>query len=93
VLGAFPSASGLLVFPGLRVQDVVEAVSQGLLLPGGLTRFIVSPRALRVNYPLDELSSNKSLEAKNEALEHWVSERVARKGVRYYAEATVLYDE
>ena len=52
-----------------------------------------SPRALRVNYPLDELSSNKSLLDKNGALERWVNERVARKGIRYYAEATVLFDE
>lgn len=61
--------------------------------PPGITRFTISPRALRVNYPLDELSANKTLEAKNEVLQHWVNERIARKGVRFYAEATVLYDE
>jgi hypothetical protein len=53
----------------------------------------MSPRALRVNYPLEELSANKSLEDKNAALDRWVNERVARKGVRFYAESTVLFDE
>ncbi len=63
------------------------------LAPPGITRFTISPRALRVNYPLADLSADSSLEAKNEALQRWINERMARKGVRYYAEATVLYDE
>ena len=37
--------------------------------------------------------ADKSLEEKNAALQQWVNERTARKGVRYYAEPTVLYDE
>jgi hypothetical protein len=90
---AFPTAAGLVVFLPFTVQDVVEAVSEDLLLPAGLTRFIVSPRALRVNYPLEALSTEEPREAKEQALANWLQQRVAGRKVRYYAEATYLFDE
>jgi len=91
--GNYENLTAIVVYPPFKPVEVLELCAASILLPPGITRFTISPRALRVNYPLAELASNKSLEAKNEALERWVSERVARKGVRYYAEATVLYDE
>ncbi len=93
MLAAFPSAAGLMVFPGFTVQDIVEAVSQELLLPGGLTRFMVSPRALRVNYPLAALMAPVRREAKEEALADWLRQKVVGRQVRFYAEATYLFDE
>lgn len=91
--GVFPTIGGLAVFRSFTVQDVVESVSQGLLLPGGLTRFVVSPRALRVNYPLESLAAPQPREIKQQALEAWLRARVAGRRVRYYAEATYLFDE
>lgn len=91
--GKYDNLTAIVVYPPFKVSEVLELCAAGVLLPPGITRFTVSPRALRVNYPLDELSANKSLEEKNEALQRWVNERTARKGVRYYAEPTVLYDE
>lgn len=93
MLAAFPSAAGLIVFRGFEVQDVVDAVSEELLLPGGLTRFIVSPRALRVNYPLTALMAPVSRESKEQTLSEWVRQKVAGRQVRFYAEATYLFDE
>jgi hypothetical protein len=93
VNGKYETLTAIVVYPPFTPQEVLQLCAQGVLLPAGITRFTVSPRALRVNYPLDELSSNKSIEEKNRALERWANERVARKGVRYYAEPTVLYDE
>jgi hypothetical protein len=90
---AFPAAAGLVVFLAFSVQDVVDAVSDGLLLPAGLTRFIVAPRALRVNYPLEALAVEGTREEKEQALARWLHERVVQRGVRYYAEATYLFDE
>jgi hypothetical protein len=90
---AFPTAAGLIVYLAFGVQDVVEAVSLGLLLPAGLTRFVVSPRALRLNYPLEELAAEGTLEEKEHALAQWVHEKVVARRVRYYAEATYLFDE
>lgn len=90
---AFPTAGGLIVGLPFTVQDVIEAVSQDLLLPGGLTRFVVSPRALRLNYPIESLAAGTDRGTKQVALEAWLRERVAARKVRYYAEATYLFDE
>lgn len=90
---AFPSAEGLIVGLPFTVQDVVEAVSEELLLPGGLTRFVVSPRALRLKYPLEALMRDGDRATKQQELEAWLREQVAGRRVRYYAEATYLFDE
>jgi L-serine kinase (ATP) / ParB family transcriptional regulator, heme-responsive regulator len=89
----YSDLSGLIIFPQFKIKDVLVLAGQGYLLPTGITRFTVSPRALHVNYPLYELAADKPLEEKNEALQRWVQMRINKKGVRYYAEATFLYDE
>ena len=83
----------IVVFPHFEISEILELCSARILLPTGITRFTISPRALRVNYPLDALAAEKSLAEKNMALDRWIQERLARKGVRVYSEATVLYDE
>jgi hypothetical protein len=89
----YPALSGLVVFPNFKIQDLIYLASQKYLLPAGITRFTISPRALHLNYPLKELADARSLEEKNEALKRWIQKRVALKGVRYYAEPTYLFDE
>jgi hypothetical protein len=89
----YPDLAALVVFPRFELEDVVRAVAQGVLLPAGLTRFLVSPRALRVNYPLDRLASGRSAPEKQDELEHWLRTIVASRRVRYYGEATYLFDE
>ena len=89
----YPSFCGLVIFPSFHIQDLLRLAGQAYLLPAGVTRFLISPRALHVNYPLHELADNTSVQAKNQALDAWIKERLAHKGVRYYAEATYLFDE
>ncbi|MBI3159229.1 MAG: hypothetical protein HYZ26_06490 [Chloroflexi bacterium] len=89
----YEGLAALVVFPHLEMQDVLKLCGAGHLLPPGITRFSVSPRALRVNYPLDDLAAHRPIEEKNENLNRWLQERIARKGVRFYAEPTVLFDE
>jgi L-serine kinase (ATP) / ParB family transcriptional regulator, heme-responsive regulator len=89
----YPSLSGLVVFPSFNIHDLLRLVSERYLLPAGITRFMIAPRALHLNYPLAALAADKPLEEKNKALQHWVQERLAHKGVRYYAEPTYLFDE
>jgi hypothetical protein len=93
LLKLYPALSGLVFMPKLRIRHISYLVSQGHRLPAGVTRFTISPRALRVNYPLERLTSGKSLEEKNDELHEFIKQRVAGKGVRYYAEETVMYDE
>ena len=89
----FPDLSGLMVFPRFEQEEVLQAASAGWLLPAGLTRFVISPRALRVNYPLERLASDRPLEAKRAELAAWIRDRAEARRVRYYAESTFLFDE
>jgi hypothetical protein len=85
--------TALVIFPKFGVRMVLDLASQGNLLPTGITRFTISPRALHLNYPLHELSSAKPLHYKESYLQRWIHDRVKHKNLRYYAEATFLFDE
>jgi len=85
--------TALVIFPTFKIKTVLKLASQQIVLPTGITRFTVSPRALHLNYPLHELSSGKSIEYKEAYLKTWIEERVKKKGVRLYSEATFLFDE
>lgn len=89
----YPSFCGIVVFPKFKVEDLLSLANRGCLLPAGITRFTISPRILHLNYPLEKLNADSSLESKNTALQKWVQDKLALKAVRYYAEATYLFDE
>lgn len=92
-ISGFREFAGLVVFPRFSVQEVIDLAATGQLFPSGLTRFMISPRALRVNFPLEILEADQSLEVKQEYLNEWQRERLEDRRIRYYAEATFLYDE
>jgi hypothetical protein len=89
----YPDLTGLIIFPHFKIKTVLKLAAGQIVLPTGITRFAVSPRALHLNYPLHELSSGKPMEYKQAYLQEWVEERVKNKGVRLYSEATFLFDE
>jgi hypothetical protein len=89
----FPEMNCLIVFPQFSVGDVVKAASSGFKFPSGLTRFLISPRALRVNFPLAMLADKSPIEDKRRALEDWIRQRVEQRMVRFYAESTFVFDE
>jgi L-serine kinase (ATP) / ParB family transcriptional regulator, heme-responsive regulator len=89
----YPDLTALFIFPRFKIRTVLKLAGQDIVLPTGITRFTVSPRALHLNYPLHELSSCRPIEYKEAYLQQWVEERVKKKGVRHYAEATFLFDE
>jgi hypothetical protein len=89
----YSDLTALVIFPHFKIKTVLKLAGQNILLPTGVTRFTVSPRALHLNYPLHELSSAKSLEYKQTYLDEWIEGRVKKKGVRLYSEATFLFDE
>ena len=89
----YPDLCGLVIFPHFEIQQVLSLAGEGCLLPAGITRFTISPRALHLNYPLEAVIADKPLEEKNSNLQRFIQERMAHKGVRYYAEATYLFDE
>ena len=89
----YSDLTALIIFPSFKIKTVLKLAAQKIVLPTGITRFTVSPRALHLNYPLHELSSGKPIEYKEAYLKKWIEERVKKKGVRLYSEATFLFDE
>jgi hypothetical protein len=89
----YENLCAVVVFPPFTICQVVELAGKGYLFPSGITRFTVAPRALRIEYPLSELESSATQEEKNRRLQAWIQERLTAKGVRFYAEPTVLFDE
>jgi len=89
----YPYLCGLVIFPTFQIADLLCLAGKGSLLPAGITRFTVAPRALHINYPLEELTGDKPLAEKNETLRKWINERIALKQIRYYSEPTFLFDE
>ncbi len=89
----YPDLTGLLVLRALKIDEVLSLARRGIRMPAGITRFVLGPRALRVNYPLDRLGGSASLEACQGAFEAWLFRQIQGRSVRYYAEPTYLFDE
>jgi L-serine kinase (ATP) / ParB family transcriptional regulator, heme-responsive regulator len=85
--------TALIIYPLFSPLEVLNLCTEGYVFPSGITRFSISPRALRVNFPLYELARNSSTEEKNHNLEKWLKQKMENKEVRYYAEPTFLFDE
>ncbi len=90
---AYENLCGLVIFPKLEIKQVLSLAGCGCLLPTGITRFTVSPRVLHLNFPLESMTGQDSLEEKNKQLQDFLQQRITNKGIRYYAEATYLFDE
>ncbi|MDX1994835.1 MAG: hypothetical protein SF029_20800 [bacterium] len=90
----YPEAVALVIFPHYEPSDILAAARHHAYLPPGVSRHIIHGRALRVNYPMALLREQEtSLESKNAALQGWIQDKIARRQVRYYAEATYQFDE
>ena len=90
----YPEAIGLMVFPHYNPSDIIAAAKYEAYLPAGISRHVIHGRALRVNYPLDALRDSETpLMEKNQTLKTWMQEKLAKRKVRYYAEATYQFDE
>ena len=92
-LKLYPDLSGLVIFPKYEASEVLALARDGELLPTGLTRHLIQGRALRTNYPLTELRSSDSLEVKNQRLQDWLQHKLGSKEIRFYGEATYIFDE
>lgn len=90
----YPDAIALVLFPQYFPADIIAAAKYKAYLPPGISRHIVHGRALRVNYPLDELrDTRRLLREKNARLQEWMQDKLSKRQLRYYAEATYQFDE
>jgi hypothetical protein len=89
-----PDGNALVVFPDYTSEDIIAAAKHHAYLPPGISRHIIQGRALKVNYSLDTLrDTSTNLSEKNQQLLEWMQQKLARRQVRYYAEATYQFDE
>jgi hypothetical protein len=93
IQGLYEDITAIISYPQFHIHEIFEFCRAGILLPSGITRFRITPRALKINYPLDELASEKPLEEKRNNLHIWLQKRLACKGVRFYTESTLIFDE
>jgi hypothetical protein len=64
----FPKLVALVSYREMPLGQVLRAAVEDLRLPGGVTRFNVLPRVLRLDYPIERLEKQTNLEEKQRAL-------------------------
>lgn len=90
----FPGMVALVRFPNVKLADIVVAARERAWIPPGVSRHIIHGRALRINYPVARFAQNgRSLKQKNEDLQDWLREKLARRELRFYEESTWQFDE
>lgn len=85
--------AAVMVFPKYKPDEIIQLALGGARVPMGITRHIIPGRALRVNLPLEVLTSKQSLNEKNAWFDAWVREKMKQRNVRYYQEPVFLFDE
>lgn len=85
--------AGLMILPRFSVQTILELAVQGHTIPAGITRFLIPGRILRLNAPLERLTSAAPLAEKQAWLEQLLADKVADRQARYYEEPVILLDE
>lgn len=94
IWGLYPDAIALVLFPHYSAADIMASAKHQAFLPPGISRHIIDGRVLKINYPLEWLrDETSSIEEKNRHLQIWIQDKLANRGVRYYAEGTYQFDE
>jgi len=90
----FPEMVAMLRFPRVTFRDIITAAREKAWIPPGVSRHIISGRALRINYPVRHLAEDgRNSRQKNEDMQEWLRQKLARREVRFYAESTYQFDE
>lgn len=89
----YPNFETLLTFHRFSKEEFIEIVNARKRLPAGLTRVFLPKRALGLNVPLEILKSQLTVEDKNRWLQQYILHMVQNKTIRFYREATFVFDE
>lgn len=81
----------LLRYRRFTLQEMVEIVGAGEVLPAGITRFIIPERVLNVRLPLSYLRQGE-LEVRSQELKTLVRELWDQNRIRYYDEPILLFE-
>jgi len=89
----YPHLSAVVVFPVYQPFEIIQIATSGSKVPMGVTRHIISGRALGLNIPLEKLGNSLSLEEKNTWLNDLVRQRICANKIRLYQEPVFVFDE
>ncbi len=87
------SCPEVVMFPTFTPPEIVKAAIEQDLLPAGITRHLISGRALNINVDLNAILDASSLEDKNARLSNWLTQKILAKKVRYYHEPVFVFDD
>ncbi|MEX1037316.1 MAG: hypothetical protein WDZ96_00505 [Acidimicrobiia bacterium] len=85
--------TAIVEFPALTIEDVMKAATEADFVPAGITRFVVTARALRLNIPLDLLIDHGDTETKQERLDEVLARRAREGRIRRYDEPVIILDD
>ncbi|MCB8934945.1 MAG: pyridoxal-phosphate dependent enzyme [Candidatus Promineofilum sp.] len=93
LIAQFPQLVGVAVYPQFQPEEVFDAAAEGILLPAGLTRFVIPGRILRLNADLARLKRDEPLAEKRAWFNDFLAGKLSRSRLRVYQEPVVLLDE
>lgn len=88
-----PDVAVVVLFPQFTLEDVLKAAVERILLPAGITRFVIPWRVLRLCVDLQRLRKDEPSARKNVWLNQAISDRLASRSVRYYQEPVVVLND
>lgn len=83
----------VVMFPTFTPEEIIGVAEHQDLLPAGITRHLISGRALNMNLGLDVIGRAQPLIEKNEWLREWLTKKILDKKVRYYHEPVFIFDD
>jgi hypothetical protein len=89
----FKNSSAVNLIPRFDKKEILNLVQKGILLPFGVTRFIVPNRVLGLEVSSLVLSAQTPLSEKNLFLKELLAYRIKTKKAKFYQESVTLFNE
>jgi hypothetical protein len=89
----FKNSSAINLIPRFDKKEILDLVQKGILLPFGVTRFIVPNRVLGLEVSSLVLSAQTPLSEKNLFLKELLAYRIKTKKAKFYQESVTLFNE
>ncbi len=89
----FKNSSAINLIPRFDKKEILNLVQKGILLPFGVTRFIVPNRVLGLEVSCLVLSAQTPLSEKNLFLKELLAYRIKTKKAKFYQESVTLFNE
>jgi hypothetical protein len=89
----FKSSSAINLIPRFDKEGILHLVQKGILLPFGVTRFVVPHRVLGLEVSYSVLAAQTPLSEKNLFLKELLDYRIKTKKAKFYQESVTLFNE